>query len=332
MVVRFGDPEVFRTLWHPRKSRAAYLPSRGRDRKPDHISVVIPCHNYGRFLGEAIESVLNQTYRRFDLIVVDDGSSDNTKEVANRYSGVRYLHQDHRGLSEARNSGLSEANGAYVVFLDADDRLLPCALEAGWKTLARHPECPLVFGCCSYIAPDGSSLARVQAYCQSVRYIDMLSRNHIFNPGSVMYRRKIFDVIGGFNSRVDPAADYELYLRISRQYPICSHAEPVVEYRLHPSNMSNNASAMLKATISVLKAEKRYANGSTEYKGASQKGIRMLLDRYRNLVLSELKLRLRANEWQEAMTTARLLIRYYPREFAGRVGRKLYRAAARRVS
>jgi glycosyltransferase involved in cell wall biosynthesis len=303
-----------------------------RDWKPDHISVVIPCHNYGRFLGEAIESVLNQTYRQFDLTVVDDGSSDNTKEVAGRYSGVRYLHQDHGGLSEARNSGLCESNGAYVVFLDADDRLLPRALETGWKTLARHPECPLVFGRCSYIAQDGSSLARVQAYSQNVRYSDMLSRNHIFNPGSVMYRREIFDVIGGFNSRVDHAADYELYLRITRQYPICSHAEPVVEYRLHSSNMSKNASAMLKATITVLKAEKRYVNGSTECKGASQQGIRLLLERYRNLVLSELKLRVRANEWRKAMTTARLFIRYYPREFARRVGRKLYRAAARRVS
>ena len=95
------------------------------------VSVVIPCYNQAHFLGEAIESVLKQTYKHFEIVVVDDGSTDNTSEVARRYSGIRCIEQANQGLSAARNTGIRESKGEYLVFLDADDRLRPIALEAG---------------------------------------------------------------------------------------------------------------------------------------------------------------------------------------------------------
>ena len=97
------------------------------------VTVVIPCYNQAHFLGEAIESVLSQSYRNFELIVVDDGSTDETSEVASRYERVRLFQQENQGLAGARNRGLGEAKGEYVVFLDADDRLLAGALEAGLR-------------------------------------------------------------------------------------------------------------------------------------------------------------------------------------------------------
>src|SRR5918997_500688 len=105
------------------------------------VSVVIPCYNQAHFLGEAIESVLSQTYPHFEVVVVDDGSTDNTQEVAARYPGVRYIRQENQGLAGARNAGIRRSNGSFLVFLDADDRLLPRALEAGLKALKEHPEC-----------------------------------------------------------------------------------------------------------------------------------------------------------------------------------------------
>src|SRR5215210_2105808 len=93
------------------------------------VSVIIPCYNQAHFLGEAIESVLGQSYPNFEIVVVDDGSPDDTAEVAARYPEVRYICQDNQGLSAARNTGLGQSEGEYVVFLDADDRLLPEALE-----------------------------------------------------------------------------------------------------------------------------------------------------------------------------------------------------------
>src|ERR671912_965329 len=108
------------------------------------VSVVIPCYNQAHFLGEAIESVLSQTYPHFEIVVVDDGSTDNTQEVAARYPGVRYIRQENQGLAGARNAGIRRSNGSYLVFLDADDRLLPEALEVGLEHLNAHPECAFV--------------------------------------------------------------------------------------------------------------------------------------------------------------------------------------------
>src|SRR3712207_5573157 len=110
------------------------------------VSVVIPCYKQAHFLGEAIESVLAQSYPHFEVVVVDDGSTDNTSEVAARYPGVRCVRQDNQGLAAARNSGLAHSKGEYLLFLDADDRLLPHALEVGVERLEAHPECAFVSG------------------------------------------------------------------------------------------------------------------------------------------------------------------------------------------
>src|SRR5215208_7052146 len=119
------------------------------------VSVVIPCYNQAHFLGEAIESVLAQSYKDFEIVVVDDGSPDDTSEVASRYEEVRLIRQKNSGLAGARNRGLAEAEGAYVVFLDSDDRLMPEALEVGVRELASHPECAFVCGTLTYISVEG---------------------------------------------------------------------------------------------------------------------------------------------------------------------------------
>src|SRR4051812_16000050 len=110
------------------------------------VTVVIPCYNQARFLGEAIESVLRQTHRAREVVVVDDGSTDGTAAVAARYPDVQLIRQPNRGLAAARNRGLAESRGAYLVFLDADDRLLPRALEVGLRCLMDHPLVAFAYG------------------------------------------------------------------------------------------------------------------------------------------------------------------------------------------
>jgi glycosyltransferase involved in cell wall biosynthesis len=100
-----------------------------RDWTAPLVSVVIPCYNQAHFLGEAIESVLAQTYRHYEIIVVDDGSPDTTSKVTSSYPAVRYLRQSNAGLSAARNAGMNVSRGQFLVFLDADDRLLEDALQ-----------------------------------------------------------------------------------------------------------------------------------------------------------------------------------------------------------
>src|SRR5215218_8479223 len=208
------------------------------------VSVVIPCYNQAHFLGEAIESVLAQSYPHLEIVVVDDGSPDHTREVAARYPGVRYVRQENQGLAAARNTGLRHSTGDYLIFLDADDRLLPGAVMAGMATMQAHPECAFAFGKWRLIAVDGSPLPKLPLAPIEVigdPYVSLLQRNHIEMHATVMYRKAVLEVVGDFDHSVNPCADYDLYLRIARQHPICSYGAIVAEYRQHGANMSRDS-------------------------------------------------------------------------------------------
>jgi glycosyltransferase involved in cell wall biosynthesis len=185
------------------------------------VSIIIPCYNYGRFLGEAIESCLKQTYSNIEIIVVDDGSNDATPQVAGRYKDVTYVHQKNLGVSVARNNGFGESSGDFMVFLDADDKLLPSAIEIGVNSLANHPECAFTFGKCRFVSADGSEIPTPPLPNEvNDQYLGLLFSPYIWNPALVLHKRHILDEVGGFNSSLLGAQDYELYLRIARKYTI----------------------------------------------------------------------------------------------------------------
>ncbi len=132
-----------------------------RDRSPayaDLVSVVIPCYGQSHFLGEAIESVLAQTYPHLEIVVVDDESMDNASSIASRYPGVRCVREENSGMAGARNVGIRSTNGDFLVFLDADDTLLPDAIEAGLRELEQHPECACAVGTYRRTSHDGKPL------------------------------------------------------------------------------------------------------------------------------------------------------------------------------
>src|SRR5438552_1251330 len=102
------------------------------------VSVIIPSYNHAHFLPESIESVLQQTIQDFEIVVIDDGSTDDTAAIVAKYPQVRYLRQENRGLAAALNTGIRETSGRFLIFLDADDKLLPCALEASLNCFQKH--------------------------------------------------------------------------------------------------------------------------------------------------------------------------------------------------
>jgi glycosyltransferase involved in cell wall biosynthesis len=281
------------------------------------VSVVVPCYNQAHFLGEAIESVLAQSYPRFEIVVIDDGSTDNTSEVAGRYRGVRCIRQDNQGLSAARNSGLRHSKGEYVVFLDADDRLLPEALRAGLECLQAYPECALAFGTYRLIASDGSFLKQQrQRVVGKDSYAALLQRNYIGVPAVVMYRRAVFASVGGFDSSVDASADADMYLRIARRFAVCSHEEVVAEYRQHGVNMSNNPARMLTASLTVLRKQRRHVKGNNKHEEAFKAGTRNRRWRYGDPLVEEVRARAREREWKRALEGVLVLVRYYPQGIA----------------
>jgi hypothetical protein len=224
------------------------------------VSVVIPCFDQAGFLGEAIESVLAQTYPHFELIVVDDGSHDNTAEVAGRYPGVRVLRQENQGLPAARNAGLNASSGDFVTFLDADDRLKPRALEIGLQTLRAHPDCAFVSGQVELTGHDGSLLRAAQhLIVDRDHYRVLLQGNPILSPATVMYRRQAFDVVGGFDPKLAACEDYDLYLRLTRRFQAYTHDECVAEYRHHGDNMHRDPARMLVGALAALRKQRKHA-------------------------------------------------------------------------
>jgi glycosyltransferase involved in cell wall biosynthesis len=288
------------------------------------VSLIIPCYNQAHYLGEAIESVLAQSYANFEIIVVDDGSVDNTAQVATRYPGVRCIRQDNRGLAAARNTGLRASQGDYLVFLDADDRLLPGALEAGLNCLIAHPEHAFVSGHYRYIAADGSFLVEhPQEKIEEDHYLALLQGNYIGMHATVMYQRAVLEQVGGFNASLPACEDYDLYLRIAKQYPISRHQEAVAEYRQHGANMSGNAVLMLNTALAVLGSQRRYIRANKRYRQAYSAGLRFWRGYYGEKLLGQLVALWTSGEGTQAIEKGISLLRYAPRYLVGRSYRRI---------
>lgn len=304
-----------------RPSPTASTATPGDDTRPVRraplVSVVIPCYNHAHFLGEAIESVLRQTYRPVEVIVVDDGSTDATPEVAARYSTVRYVRQENSGLSAARNTGIRESKGKYLLFLDADDRLLPTALEAGVQHFRSHPECGFVFGSFRRIASDGSTLERAGAPPNaSDPYRAMLRRNYISMHATVMYRREALTAVQGFDTSLAACEDYDLYLRMTRRFPVRAYGEEVAEYRQHSSNMSGDSELILTSALQALNAQWDHVKTSRRLKKAYREGVRFWIETYGREVLWPVAHLRMPDTPRQATQAAATLLRYVPRWFA----------------
>lgn len=224
------------------------------------VSVIVPCYNQAHFLREAIESVLAQTYPHVDVVVVDDGSDDNTEVVAGAYEGVRCVRQENAGLAGARNTGIRHTLGPLLVFLDADDRLLPEAVQVGLDCLRADPTAAFVYGRSRFIDAEGSPLFTPDQLCSNEPFLPLLEMCGII-PGSVMFRRAVFDGGRGFDPSVDASADWDMYLTVTRELPVRCHGHTVLEYRRHADNMTNDPARILEAELAVLRRHGPAAEG-----------------------------------------------------------------------
>jgi Glycosyl transferase family 2 len=279
------------------------------------VSVVIPCFNQGHYLGEAIESVLGQTHSELELIVVDDGSEDNSYEVAARYPGVRRLRQPNSGVAVARNRGLAESRGAFAVFLDADDRLLPNALEVGVGELLARPEVAFAAGRPRDIGRNGDVVREaMQPLVTRDHYLKLLEECFIWSGSSVVYRRAPFEAVGGFNERRVAADDYELYLKLARSYSVICHDAMVTEYRRHGSNTTRNAGLILSSQIQVLDGQRRHLR-SGEERAARRIGIHNTRIKQGEALVERIANAWRRRERRAVLRGLRMLARWDPGAF-----------------
>ena len=253
--------------------------------EPPLVSVVVVCYNQAHYLAEAIESATAQGYPSVEILVVDDGSTDDTAKVAAGFAAVRYIHQRNRGLAAARNTGLRLSTGQYILFLDADDKLLPDAVQAGIECFREFPDSAFVSGRYRNIFSDGSPAPTgAPQVVGSDHYGHLLEGNYIGMHAAVLYRREIIEAAGGFRESLRACEDYELYLRIARRWPVRAHQALTAEYRQHDTNMSKNRIMMLRSVLHVLDRERREIRDA-RHQRALRRGRRVWKDYYGALLL-----------------------------------------------
>jgi glycosyltransferase involved in cell wall biosynthesis len=212
------------------------------------ISAIIPAYNHARFLAQAIESALAQTLPPVEVIVVDDGSTDETAEVLARYAGrIRVIHQANRGVAAARNAGAAAAVGDYLAFLDADDVWAPGKLAAQTARLLAEPDLGLVHCSEEQIDAAGATLGYLYDGLEGwVIEEFLLFRRAIIRGGGsgALIPSAVFQAVGGFDERLSTSADWDLYCRIAARYRIGFVPEALLRYRLHGGNMHTNFYAM----------------------------------------------------------------------------------------
>lgn len=251
------------------------------------ISVIVPCYNHGRYLQEAIDSVRMQENVTTEIVVVDDGSSDNTKEVATANKGVKYVYQKNGGLSNARNTGIKHATGDYFLFLDADDWLLPGALQTNLKLLEAHPEAAFVSGGHEKVfTATGKKLVEDIVVTEN-HYQHLLQGNYIGMHATVLYRRWAFEHLR-FDESLKACEDYDVYLKIARQHPVIHHTKLIAAYRIHGHNMSGNIRLMLNSAKLVLLRQKPHLRSNAEIEALAN-GMKVWRNYYADQLLQQIK-------------------------------------------
>jgi glycosyltransferase involved in cell wall biosynthesis len=227
---------------------------------PPVVSVVIPAYNTELFLPEAIESVLKQTYTDFEIIIVDDGSTDGTSDKAKSYlhdPRVHYIYQDNKGVCAARNTGIRKSQGGLVAFLDADDVWLSEKLEKQ-VLLFDENEVGLVYCMIEHIDDDGNVLPHLSwPHPVGATYKDMLHTNWIVGSGSsVVIRKNAFDKVGFFDEELRGLEDMDMWIRILRHYKSSYVDSVLVKIRRHIKSMQ--AQKMAGKSINLKKRQDEY--------------------------------------------------------------------------
>jgi len=226
------------------------------------VSILIPSYNAERFLPTSIKSALSGTYQDFEIIVIDDGSTDNTKGLVQSFidlfpGKIRYFRQENKGLAVARNTGIIEAQGEYLALLDADDKWLPCRLQEGVRILDADASIGLVHGNITYIDINDKEISTPK---RDPRFLNgyifdniFLRKAHIACP-TVLFRRICCAHAGMFDANLSRLGceDRDLWLRISQKFKI-SYIDKVLSYYRHtPQSMSQDVDKMTKARLYVI--------------------------------------------------------------------------------
>ena len=224
--------------------------------KAPKVSVVIPAYNAMDYLPASLDSVFTQTFKDYEIIVVDDGSQDEIKAWAAQIQDPRFrlVSQINRGLAGARNTGIKESRGQYLAFLDADDCWHETKLQKQVKVLDNNPHVGLVYCWMRLVDPSGISTGRFVKNCLSgMVWKDLLIKNCVGSGSTPMIRQACFEKVGDFDEKLGSyMEDRDMWLRIAPHYEFEVVQETLVDYRQHPSSASKDWNAMSRSAKIIL--------------------------------------------------------------------------------
>lgn len=229
--------------------------TQGAAETPPAISVVIPTYGHRDFVRQAIESVRRQDFTDLEIIVINDGSPDDTDDLLRpraEEGEFRYLRQENHGYSAAINRGITLARGRYIAFLDDDDLFAADKLSWQYDFLERNPEFGMVSGNAIIIDKDGNDLARTN-FSGELKFDDFFNGGFLVSRGQGLYRRSVWDLVGGMNMSIWGADDWDLYFRIARVSRVLMDPRPALLYRKHGNNSSAARDRMLLNSCKVVK-------------------------------------------------------------------------------
>ena len=241
------------------------------------VSVVIPSYNSARYVVTAVESVLGQTFRDYEILVVDDGSTDDTKEVLSKYGeSIRYLYKPNGGVSSARNYGIEKARGKYVALLDADDFWMPEKLAKQIAVLEADENIGLCYASTEKV---DENMQTVIGYIEADSYEDycealLLNLNIVAGScSSAIVRRDVAQQTNGFDAEFSTCADWEYWLRLSLLTKFAPVSEYLVKYRVVAGSMSSDPFVSKRDTEGVLKKFFALTNLPEKYKKLEKKSL-----------------------------------------------------------
>lgn len=219
------------------------------------VSIIIPNYNHAQYVGDAIGSVLGQDYSNYEIIVVDDGSTDDSREVIAQFGEqVQYIHKINAGLSAARNTGIKASRGSLIGVLDADDMYEPHFLSTLISALQENPDADGVY--CGYQFVDHVNHLLPQIEARAVAHDqlhDALLDGNFFVPESIFLRRYVYDTVGLFDENLRACEDWDVWLRVTKKYKIIHSPQILTRHRVLPGSMSTDPQRMLIARLAVLK-------------------------------------------------------------------------------
>jgi len=233
------------------------------------VSVIIPTYNRSNYLYSAIKSVLNQTFEDFEIIVVDDASTDNTRKVVDKFEDERiyYLrHNKNRGGSASRNTGIKHSRGKFIAFLDDDDLWVQNKLEKQLDSVNKNLEIGAVYTG-AWTINDGGKITSVKI--PSLRgniFPDILKKNYVGSCSMVLVRKECFDKIGLFDENLPAGQDWDMWIRLAKHYRFDCVRECLVLYRVHEKRISTNPYAKMQAAKLICKKFSKELNTSVNHR------------------------------------------------------------------